>query len=72
MMTLRASQTKSPPMMSEVISVLVRMARAARAAPRASEPVSPMKIDAGLQLCQRKPTQAPAMEAAKMARLISS
>ena len=46
-MTDRASQMNRPPMMREVTSVLVRTASDAKAAPRASEPVSPMKIEAG-------------------------
>ena len=35
--------------------------------PRAREPVSPMKMSAGNELNQRKPTQAPASAAAKIA-----
>ena len=51
-------------MMSDVTSVLVSTPRTANAAPRASEPVSPMKIWAGWQLYQRNPMQAPPQEAA--------
>ena len=47
MMTESASATKMPPMMSEKSSVLVMTAMAAKAVPRASEPVSPMKMLAG-------------------------
>ena len=42
----------------------VVMARPARAPPRASEPVSPMKILAGEAFHQRKPKQAPITAAA--------
>ena len=45
--TERASTMKRPPITSEQTSVLVRTASAAKAPPRASEPVSPMKIEAG-------------------------
>ena len=45
--TETASTMKMPPMTSDVASVLVSTARAAKPAPSASEPVSPMKIDAG-------------------------
>ena len=45
--TERASMTKRPPMMMLKSSVLVMTAIAAKAVPRASDPVSPMKIPAG-------------------------
>ena len=45
--TERASTMNRPPITSEVTSVLVSTARAANPAPRASEPVSPMKMEAG-------------------------
>ena len=48
-----------PPMMISSTSVLVITASAAIAPPRPSEPVSPMKIEAGNELNQRKPTHAP-------------
>ncbi len=49
-------------------SVRLRIARAASAPPRPSEPVSPMKICAGDVFHQRKPMSAPTMEAAMIAR----
>jgi hypothetical protein len=39
----------------------------ASSSPSRFDPASPMKIDAGWKLCQRKPTEAPAVSAARMA-----
>ena len=49
-------------------SVRLRIARPASAPPRASEPVSPMKILAGDVFHHRKPKQAPITAAATTAR----
>ena len=46
----------------------VRIANAAMAPPKASEPVSPINIFAGLEFHQRKPKQAPPTAAAKIAK----
>ena len=51
--------TNRPPSSSSSRSVRVTMARPASAPPRASEPVSPMKILAGGAFHHRKPKQAP-------------
>ena len=59
--------TNSPPSRSSSRSVLVTMARPARTPPRASEPVSPMKILAGGAFHHRKPKQAPITAAATTA-----
>src|SRR5262249_13877370 len=66
--TESASITKTAPMMSRRISVLVMIASAAMAPPREYEPVSPMKIAAGNELNQRKPRHAPTIAAPKIAR----
>ncbi len=68
MITERVIVTNSPPRMTTSSSVRVRIARPARAPPRASEPVSPMKIFAGDAFHQRKPKQAPIPAAATIAR----
>src|SRR6476659_498672 len=57
--TETASSTNSPPTMPSTTSCLVATAMAPSMPPRASEPVSPMKIDAGGALNQRKPSPAP-------------
>ena len=66
-MTDTVSMTKSPPMMGNRSAVLVDSASAARPAPMANEPVSPMKIFAGAAFHHRKPAQAPSMAAATTA-----
>ena len=66
--TETVSTTKTPPSTMSSSSVRVRIARPASAAPRASEPVSPMKICAGAAFHHRKPKQAPVMAAAITAR----
>src|SRR5215217_5449406 len=68
--TLSASITKMPPITISSTSVFVITASAAIAPPRPSDPVSPMKIDAGNELNQRKPTQAPTRHAATSARSV--
>ena len=65
-----ASITKMPPRMISSTSVLVITAIAAIPPPRPSEPVSPMKIEAGNELNQRKPTQAPTRQPATSARSV--
>src|SRR5690606_19893899 len=57
--TESVSSTKRPPITASTISCLVATATAPTAPPRASEPVSPMKILAGGALYQRKPRPAP-------------
>ena len=54
-MTDTASSTNSPPIMASTISCLTATAIAPSMPPSASEPVSPMKIEAGGALNQRKP-----------------
>src|SRR5215471_12302739 len=54
-----ASSTNSPPTMPRTISCLVATAIAPSMPPSASEPVSPMKTEAGGALNQRKPSPAP-------------
>ena len=66
--TETVSRTNSPPRMTSSSSVRVRIARPATAPPSASEPVSPMKILAGAAFHHRKPTHAPAVAAAMIAR----
>src|SRR3954451_744547 len=68
MRTDSASITKMPPRITSSTSVFVITARPAIAPPSPSEPVSPMKIEAGKELNQRKPTQAPTKQAATSAR----
>ena len=68
--TESASITKIPPITISSTSVLVITASAAIAPPSPSEPVSPMKIDAGNELNQRKPTHAPTRHAATSARSV--
>ena len=68
MATERASITKIPPRMISRSSVWVITARAPIAAPSPSEPVSPMKIDAGNELNHKKPTEAPTRQAESRAR----
>src|ERR1700728_2337606 len=58
-MTETASSTNRPPITASTISCLVATATAPSMPPSASEPVSPMKIDAGGALNQRKPKPAP-------------
>src|SRR4051812_19971141 len=62
--TDRASITKIPPRMISRTSVFVITAIPAIAPPSPSEPVSPMKIDAGNELNQRNPTHAPTRQPA--------
>ena len=68
MMTERVIVTNRPPRMTMRNSVRVVMARPAIAPPRASEPVSPMKIFAGAAFHQRNPKHAPIAAAATTAR----
>ena len=62
-MTDRVSKTKTADATTSGRKSPDVTAMAAREAPRASEPVSPMKTEAGCELCTRKPQHAPAMEA---------
>ena len=59
MITDSVMMTNSPPRMTMSSSVRVMIASPASAPPRASEPVSPMKILAGEAFHQRNPKQAP-------------
>src|SRR5262249_24245546 len=54
-----ASSTNNPPTIPSTTSCLVATAIAPSMPPSASEPVSPMKTDAGGALNQRKPSPAP-------------
>src|SRR5690348_14526350 len=54
-----ASNTNRPPMTASTISCLTATATAPSMPPSASEPVSPMKIEAGGALNQRNPSPAP-------------
>ncbi len=63
----RTSSTNRPPMIAARISVRDRIDRPASAPPRASEPVSPMKIFAGLAFHHRNPKHAPVIAAATTA-----
>ena len=67
MITESVSTTNSPPRMISSSSVRVTIAMPASAPPSASEPVSPMKILAGLAFHHRKPKQAPIAAAATRA-----
>src|SRR5580700_379410 len=60
-----ASSTKMPPTITSNSSCLMRIATAPSAAPSASEPTSPMKISAGYELYQRKPSEAPTSDPQK-------
>ncbi len=66
--SLSTMSTNIPPMIAPRISVRLRIVRAARAPPRASEPVSPMKIRAGEAFHHRNPNSAPVIAAATIAR----
>src|SRR5580765_3355004 len=59
MITESATSTKTPPTSPSNSSCLIKMATVPSAAPSASEPTSPMKISAGYELYQRKPSDAP-------------
>ena len=66
--TERDSARKTPPITSRGQRLLLSRATAARQAPMAREPVSPMNTLAGWRFCTRNPSQAPAMAAQKPAR----
>src|SRR3954449_10793092 len=70
MSTESASITKMPPRMISSTSVLVITAIPATAPPSPSDPVSPMKIDAGNELNHKKPTHAPTRQPATSARSV--
>src|SRR6202158_3393642 len=53
------SSPEPPPTVTSNSSCLMRIATVPSAAPSASEPTSPMKISAGYELYQRKPSDAP-------------
>ena len=59
---------KRPPIRTSSSSVRLRIARAASAPPRPSDPVSPRKICAGEVFHQRNPMRPPQMQAATTAR----
>ena len=61
-----ASITKTPPMSNKRISFFSKTAIVPNAAPMAREPVSPMKIFAGLALNHKKPIDAPTKERQKI------
>src|SRR6185295_16035579 len=66
MTTDSASSTNTPPTTTSRSSCLMRMATVASAAPSASDPTSPMKISAGYELYQRKPSDAPTSDPQKI------
>ena len=68
MITDSVMRTNRPPSRNSSSSVRVVMASPASAPPRASDPVSPMKILAGGAFHHRKPKQAPITAAATIAR----
>jgi hypothetical protein len=72
MITESVMMTKSPPRITTRNSVRVVIARPAMAPPRASDPVSPMKIWAGEAFHHRNPKQAPMRAAATTARSCGS
>ena len=64
-MTEIASNTKRPPVMAKTISCFVIIPIAPKEPPKASEPVSPIKIFAGGALNHKNPIQAPIIEPQK-------
>ncbi len=71
MITETVSMTKSPPMMSSRSSRLSSRHSAARPAPMARDPVSPMMILAGAAFHHRNPMHAPASATATRERSIA-
>ena len=63
--TDNASITKMPPITTSNNSVLVKIAMAAKAPPKAKEPVSPMNTLAGFTLYTKKPRHTAATIAPK-------
>lgn len=61
------SRTKNPDEINNGKNIPVQAAIAANPPPNARDPVSPINIDALYRLCNRKPTQAPAIDAPKIA-----
>lgn len=68
MMTESVSKTNIPDEMNKGKNIPVQEAIAARAPPKANDPVSPMNIDALYWFWKRKPTHAPAIDAPNMDR----
>ena len=66
MITEQVSMKKIPQIMGSSSSLCSIRASAPNAPPRANEPVSPIKTEAGCALYQRKPMQAPTSEAQKI------
>src|SRR5881296_4398271 len=66
MTTESASSTNTPPTITSSSSCLIRIATVPSAAPSASDPTSPMKISAGYELYQRKPSEAPTSDPQKI------
>ena len=62
------SASNTPPISNKGQRLFESSAIALRAAPIANEPVSPMNTWAGLRLCNKKPSQAPASAAQNPAR----
>ena len=62
-----ASNTNKPPVIANTISCFVTTPTAPKDPPRASEPVSPMKIFAGGALNQRNPIDEPIIAPQKTA-----
>lgn len=68
--TDNASRTKIPDEMNKGKNIPVQAAIAARAPPKAKDPVSPINTEALYLLCERKPTQHPAIDAPNTARSV--
>ena len=66
-MTVRASQTKTPPIIKSNSSFFNNTAKVPKAAPEDKEPVSPIKTSAGWELYHKYPMQAPAIAELKIA-----
>ena len=65
-MTDKVSITNRPPATANTISCFRRMDVTANEAPKDCDPVSPINIDAGLELNHKKPSNAPIAEVQKI------
>lgn len=69
-MTENTSRTKTPDEINRGINIPVHAAIAVRAPPNAKDPTSPINIEALYLLWNRKPMQAPAIDAPKIERSV--
>ena len=69
-MTENTSRTRTPEDINRGINIPVQAAIAASAPPKALDPTSPINIEALYLLWKRKPIQAPAIDAPKIARSV--